>query len=102
MKINIQTPGFKARKELLELISGKVRKLSHLSDRILEARVLIKADKSDTRDNKVCEISLVIPGNDLFAKCRAQTFERAVHDAVLTSKRQIMNWKDEKQEYRQP
>ena len=100
MKINIQTPGFKARKELLELIDEKVGKLSHLSDRILEAHVLIKSDKSDTRDNKVCEISLVIPGNDLFAKRQAQTFERAVHDAVITSKRQITNWKEEKQQHR--
>ena len=48
MKITIQTPGFKARRELLDLINEKVGKLSHLSDRILEARVLIKADKSDT------------------------------------------------------
>ena len=100
MKITIQTPGFKARRELLDLINEKVGKLSHLSDRILEARVLIKADKSDTRNNKVCEISLVIPGNDLFAKIQSQTFERAVHDAVSACKRQIVNWKEEMKQHR--
>ena len=67
MKIDIQTPGIKARQELLDLITEKVSKLEHLSDRILEARVLLKTEKSDIRDNKICEIRLVIPGNDLFA-----------------------------------
>ena len=101
MKINIQTPGFKARPELLELIDEKVGKLSRLSDRILEVNVLVKTDKSDTRENKVCEITLVIPGNDLFAKAQSQTFEQAVHETVTMSKRQITDWNEEKKQHRQ-
>ncbi len=93
MKINIQTPGIKARPELVELVNLKVAKLGQLSDRILEARVLLKTDKSATRDNKVCEITLVIPGNDLFAKRQSETFEKALLSAVSTSKEQIASWK---------
>ncbi len=93
MKINIQTPGIKARSELVELVNLKVARLGQLSDRILEAKVLLKTDKSATRDNKVCEITLVIPGNDLFVKRQSETFEQAVLSAVSTSKEQIASWK---------
>ena len=94
MKIDIQTPGIKARQELLDLITEKVSKLEHLSDRILEARVLLKTEKSDIRDNKICEIRLVIPGNDLFASSQAESFEHAVQDSVNKSKRQVGDWKE--------
>ena|ERR1700690_3157732 len=98
MKIDIQTPGFKARQELLDLINQKVGRLSHLSDRIVEIRVLIKASKSGTRDNKVCEISGVMPGKDLFVERKALTFEKAIVEATDVMKQQITEWKEKKEQ----
>ncbi len=63
------------------------------SDRIIESRVLLKLDKSDTKENKISEIKLIIPGNDLFASKQAKSFEEATTKAVEALRRQIEEWK---------
>ena len=54
---------------------------------------ILLLDKSDTRENKVCEIRLAIPGNDLFARKTAKTFDEAVGLTITTLERQVTNWK---------
>jgi putative sigma-54 modulation protein len=77
MKINIQSPDFKADQKLIDFVTEKVEKLAKFTDRIHEAYVTLKLDRSDTKENKVCEIKLAIPGNDLFAIKQSKTFEEA-------------------------
>ena len=93
MKIIIQTPDFKAQPELMDYVNEKVEKLGQFSDRILESRVLLKLDRSDTKDNKISEIKLVIPGNDLFASKQGKSFEEATAKAVEALRSQIEDWK---------
>lgn len=94
MKITIQTPDFKARRELTDYVTENVLKLSVLADRSLEVRVVLKLDKSDSKDNKVCELKVVIPGNDLFAEKQSDKFEDAVLKCIEAVKPQISRWKD--------
>lgn len=94
MKITIQTPDIKARPDLLEFTERHVQKLANISDRVLEAQVVLTVDKSDTRENKVCEIRLAIPGNDLFAKKKAKTFEEGVTKTCEGLKKQVVAWKE--------
>ena len=78
MKITIQTPGVKARKNLLELVDLKMQKLGKLNERLVEARVCLKLSKSDTTENKICEITILAPGSNLFIEKCAQSFPEAV------------------------
>lgn len=94
MKTIIQTPDFKATQELLDFVDTKIQKLDHLSDRIVEGRVILKLDKSSTRDNKLCEIRIVIPGSDLFVTGKATSFEAAASDAVDAARQKIVKWKE--------
>ena len=94
MKITIQTPNFKAQRKLTDYVKVNFMKLSVLSDRILEAHVILKLGKSDTKDNKICELKVVIRGNDLFAEKQSSTFEDAVLKCVEAVKHQISRWKD--------
>lgn len=94
MTIIIQHPDFKPSPELIEFVHTHTGKLASLSDRILEARVLMKLNKSDTRQNKVCEIRLVIPGNDLFASHESSSFEEALTKTTDALKVQVERWKD--------
>ena len=64
-----------------------------LYDKIESAKVCLKLDKSDTTDNKICEIRLVVPGNDLFAKRKGKTFEKATNEVVDVLQRQIEKMK---------
>ena len=94
MKIIIQTPDFKAKKSVEKFVDKQVRKLENLYSRILESRVLLKIENSDKPDTKICDLQVVIPGNDLFASKRAATFEEAAVKAVTAVKRQLEKLKD--------
>jgi putative sigma-54 modulation protein len=94
MKVTIQTPGFKAHKTLTDFIETNLLKLETHGGRIEACQVLLKLDKSDERENKVCEVKLVIPGNDLFASKQSSTFEDAVLKSIEAIKHQISRWKD--------
>lgn len=89
MKINLQTPGFKVTDELKEFVEINVGKLEAIWEQAIEAQVVLKLDKSDKRENKVGEIKLVIPGNDLFASRQCKSFEEAVQQCVDALRHQI-------------
>lgn len=81
MKINTKSLKFRAKKELKNFVNEKVSKLSRYDDKIISADVTLTLDTANIPDNKICEIRLVVPGNDNFVKKNATTFE----EAVLTS-----------------
>ncbi|MEO8764276.1 MAG: ribosome-associated translation inhibitor RaiA [Ginsengibacter sp.] len=82
MQILIQSPHVTPTEELTKFIKNKIGKLSHFYDRIEAAEVFLKIEKSDSTDDKVCEIRLAIPGNDLFGKKQSDTFEDAVTKVI--------------------
>ncbi len=94
MKIIIQTPEFKAKQDLLDLVNEKVEKLGKFNERIIDARVTLRLDKSDTRANKVCEIRMGVPGNDPYVSKQAETFEEAIALATDAMKRQVVEAKE--------
>lgn len=93
MNTQIQSLGFDATKTLQKLINHRLEKIGQMSDRILDAKVILKIDKSDVDENKVCEIRLVIPGNDLFAKKKAASFEQALDNVIHALEKQVHDWK---------
>lgn len=89
MKITIQTPDFKVTKKLEEFAGNHLKKLVTKHEEILEAVVCLTNDKSSTNESKVCEIRLVIPGNDMFATKQAETFEESIAKTIDALKHQI-------------
>ena len=77
MQVKIQSIHFTAKQELNDFVTEKVTGLSRLSKEVLGGEVSLKLDKSEARENKICQIRLVVPENDLFAKCQCETFEEA-------------------------
>jgi len=94
MKIIIQSPELKPRQSLIDFVTKKIEKLEQYSDRIHEARVLLKLETSDSGANKVCEVRLAIPGNDLFAKRQATSFEEASKEVMIALRKQLKQWSD--------
>lgn len=93
LKVIIQTPDFKATRKLEKFVNSRLMKLGLTHDRIIEARVCLKIDTSGTNENKVCEIKLVIPGNDLFAAKQTEIFEQSVVKAIDALKHQLAHIK---------
>ncbi|MCC7302195.1 MAG: ribosome-associated translation inhibitor RaiA [Bacteroidia bacterium] len=98
MNINIQSVHFDADRKLTAFIEEKVKKLDTFYDQIISADITLKLDKSSTSDNKIAEIRLSIPGNDLFAKRQCKTFEEAVDQAVSALKAQTKRHKEKQRQ----
>jgi putative sigma-54 modulation protein len=80
---------FDAAEKLESFINLKVGKLSQFYDGILSAEVVLRLDKSDSLENKVSEVTLDIPGNNLFSKKQSKTFEEAVDLACEALRKQL-------------
>ncbi|MGC8803794.1 MAG: ribosome hibernation-promoting factor, HPF/YfiA family [Bacteroidales bacterium] len=94
MNINIQSVHFDADRKLIEFTNKKIEKLEKFYDHIVGAKVIFRLDKSSTEDNKIAEIRLEIPGNDIFAKRQCKTFEEAVDQAVDALRTQLTKHKE--------
>ncbi|MFZ5941745.1 MAG: ribosome hibernation-promoting factor, HPF/YfiA family [Bacteroidota bacterium] len=89
MNTKIQSIHFDADKKLLAFIENRINKLELFSDEILGAEVYLRLEKDSERENKVVEIKLEIPGNDMFAKKNSKSFEEATDLTVEALKKQL-------------
>ena len=94
MDFKVNTVHFTADKELIEFIHEKVKKLELMYDQIISSEVYLRLDKSDTNENKIAEVKLLIPGNELFAKKQCKSFEEGVDVAVSSLERQLKKRKE--------
>ena len=93
MKLQMHSIHFDADQKLLDFIQKKVDKLETFYDRVVDGEVFLRVNKSSTMENKTVEIKLNIPGNQLFAKEEAKTFEEATDIATEALRRQIRKHK---------
>jgi putative sigma-54 modulation protein len=85
---------FDADKKLTDFIQKKADKLETFYDRIIDGEVFMKVENDDSRANKIIEIKINIPGNQLFASEKSKSFEAAADQAVEALRRQIKKHKE--------
>lgn len=94
MEIQIQSIHFDADKKLLDFVENKLNKLETFYDRIEGINVYLKLEKNDSKENKVVEVKLLVPGHDIFVKEHAKTFEEAIDISLEALKKQLKKIKD--------
>ena len=94
MNVTISSIHFKADVKLEEFIREKTAKLAGLFDGVIGCDVTLRLEAATNNENKTAEIRVLIPGNDLFAKKQAKTFEEAIDNAVDALKRQVKKHKE--------
>ncbi len=94
MKVTVQSVHFDADQKLLDFIEAKLEKLAIHYDRIIESEVTLRLENASNNENKVTEIRLHVPGNDLFAKRQCSSFEEATDLAVDALRNQITKHKE--------
>jgi len=94
MNIKINSVRFDADQKLIDHIQKKVNKLGQFFDGIIGAEVFLRLENVQDDENKIAEVKLLIPGNDLFVKKQSKTFEEAVNKAVETLNRQVTKYKE--------
>ncbi len=96
MNIKINSVRFSPSSKLEEFVEGKVKKLEQFSDNIIGAEIFLKLENTQDLDNKVAEIKVDLPGNELFVKKQSKTFEESTDTAVDALKRQITKTKEKR------
>ena len=96
MKITVQSIHFTADQKLLDFIQKKVDKLETFFDHIISGEVYLKLENVEDEANKVTEIKLLLPGNQIFAKEKCKTFEEGADLVVESLRKQIEKHKTKK------
>ena len=93
MDFKVNAVHFTADGKLVDFIHEKVKKLEMMYDSIIASEIYLKLDKSNHVDNKIAEVKLLLPGNELFAKKQCNSFEEAADLAVQALKKQVAKHK---------
>lgn len=94
MKLQTHSVHFDADQKLVDFIQKKANKLETFYDRIIDGEVFLKLEPGEAIENKIVEIKLNIPGNQLFAKEQESSFEAATDKAVNALKKQLLKHKE--------
>ncbi len=94
MNVKINSVHFKADRKLEAFIREKLEKLQTFFEGVIGGEVILKVENTETPENKIAEVRLLIKGYDLFAKKEAITFESAVDQAAEALRRQLVKHKE--------
>ncbi len=98
MKVFTQSVNFNADTSLIDYTQSKVASLVKYHDKIVDAEVFLKVQKTSDKENKITEVKINIPGAELVVKRETKTFEEGVNLAVDSLKRQLKKSKEKHRE----
>jgi putative sigma-54 modulation protein len=93
MNLRIQAVNFTADQKLLNFIKERLKKLNQYSNRIINGEVFLKVDNNHTRQNKIAEIKIHIPGHEFIVKKHSKSFEEAADLSAEALRRQLRKHK---------
>ena len=96
MNIKINSVKFSPTRKLESFVEDKIKKLGQFSEDIIGAEIFLKLENTQNLENKVAEIRLEIPGNELFAKKQSKSFEESTDSAIDALKKQITRHKEKR------
>ena len=94
MKVFTQSVNFTADKSLIDYIEKKIEGLEKFHDKIVDVEVYLKVQKTSEKENKITEIKINIPGDELMVKKQNKTFEEGVNIAIDSLKRSLKKSKE--------
>lgn len=94
MKVQLHSIHFDADQKLIDFIQGKLDKLEKFYDRVIDAEVFLRLENNGVKENKIVEVKLNIPGNQLFAKDQSRSFENSADSAIEAIRRQLKKHKE--------
>ena len=96
MHVNFQSINFKADIKLIEFTQRRIEKISQFYDQIVDVYVYTKVENFSDKINKLVELKIGIPGDDVIVKKTAKTFEEAINSAADSAER-VLKRRKEKQ-----
>jgi putative sigma-54 modulation protein len=97
MNVQIQTVHFDADSKLIDHVNKKIQKLNTFYDRIVSVDVFLKLDNFTHQiKDKIAEIRVRIPRQDLFVKHESKSFEQSFDLAFDSLVNQMKRKKEKK------
>jgi putative sigma-54 modulation protein len=95
MTVDIQTVRFDADSKLLDHVNEKLQKLRNFHDRIVRVEVFLKLDNvvHNIKD-KIAEIKVHVPKQQLFVKHSSKSFEQSFDEAMTSLINQLKRKKE--------
>ena len=94
MNTTINAVKFRADERLIQHINEKINKLDRMIDNAIGCEVTLKVDKPEADNNKIVDIRIARPGQDLFISKQADSFEQALAEGIDALKPQLEKLKD--------
>lgn len=94
MKVNVHAVNFTVDGKLIDFIQERMNKLEKYYDKVVDADVFLKVEKTSDKENKIAEIKVNVPGDDFMVKKQCKTFEEAVETASESLERLLVKRKE--------
>ena len=94
MKVNVHAVNFTVDGKLVDFIQERMNKLEKYYDKVVDADVVLKVEKTSDKENKIAEIKVNVPGDDFIVKKQCKTFEEAVETASESLERLLVKRKE--------
>jgi putative sigma-54 modulation protein len=94
MKVNVQSVNLNADVKLINFIQERLDKLELFYSKIINADVYLKVQKTSQPENKIIEVRLFVPGDDLIASKTCKSFEQCIDECADALERQLKKKKE--------
>lgn len=94
MKVNVQAVNFNVDRKLVDFTQERLDKLEKFYDKIVSSEVFLKVENTSDKENKIVEIRINVPGDDLMVKKTSKTFEEAVDLCANSLERVLIKRKE--------
>ena len=95
MKVNVNAVNFNVDRKLVDFVTERMDKLEKYYDKVVVVDVFLKVEATSEKENKIVEIKVHVPGDDLIVKKQCKTFEEAV-DSCTSSLERVLEKRKEK------
>ncbi|MDI1256483.1 MAG: ribosome-associated translation inhibitor RaiA [Flavobacterium sp.] len=94
MKVDVHAVNFNVDGKLVDFIQERLDKLEKYYDKVVRADVYLKVEKTSEKENKIAEIKIHVPGDDLLVKKQCKSFEEAVEQSAESLERLLVKRKE--------
>lgn len=94
MKVNVNAVNFNVDRKLVDFVNERMEKLEKYYDKVVMVDVFLKVESTSEKENKIVEIRVHVPGDDLIVKKQCKTFEEAVDSAKEALERLLIKRKE--------
>lgn len=94
MKVNVNAVNFNVDRKLVDFVNERMGKLEKYYDKVVATDVFLKVESTSEKENKIVEIRVLVPGDDLIVKKQCKSFEEAVDSASEALERLLIKRKE--------